>query len=128
MNIHTGVVNPEEFGAALGVFAGERWIAVRCSAHQAREVAAIVVLERGQGLDLTAEPLPSSPLALAPYMLGLPDDDERDASRFALYSDLVDSVRLLRLTAGTTVGPADLADALEQALGLSAPLAAQGAA
>ena len=89
------------------------------------QVAAIIVLERGPGLALAAQPLPSSPLTLAPYMIGLPGDDGREASRFALYSDLVESARLMRLTADITDRPADLADTVERALGLGAPVAAE---
>jgi len=122
----SGVSGPKAFGATLGVLEGERWIAVEGVSQEARRVAAVVLLERGPGLALTAQPQPSSPLDLAPYMLGLPDDDEREASRFTLYSDLVESVRLVRLTAGMTDRPADLADAVERALGLSAPLAVRG--
>ena len=47
---------------------------------------------------------------------------------FALYSNLVESAALLKLTASPTDRPADLADALERALGSRRPLAVRGAA
>jgi hypothetical protein len=61
-------------------------------------------------------------------MLGLPDDDGRDAANFALYADLIDSAKLLRLTADTTDSPADLAEAVERALSLNAPFVTGGVA
>ncbi len=127
MNMPVGTKDPDELGVALGDLGGERWIAADRVASGSRRVAAIVILERGPGFALGAEPLHGNPLALAPYMLGLPDDEGRDASRFALYSDLIESARLFQLTGGSTDRPAALADALELALGLSSPLAVGGA-
>jgi hypothetical protein len=90
-------------------------------------VAAALLLERTSGLPLRAAPLDPSPLALAPFMLGLPDDDGRDHSRFELYADLVaGGCRILRLTADPADPPGDLADTLEQALGLNAPVLSGG--
>jgi hypothetical protein len=130
MNLASEAVGTDfpEALAVLGTLAGERWMAARGASREAREVAAIVLLERAPGLSLEVEKLSPSPLTLAPYMLGLPDDEERHASRFALYSNLVESATLLRLTASPADRTADLADALERALGLSAPLAVRGAA
>lgn len=108
-------------GTDLGLIDGERWVAVADSADAAAQVAAIVLLERGQGKRLGAEPISSSPLALAPFMLGLPDDEGRDSTRFALYADLVERVPLLRLSADVAHRPADLAETLECALDLAAP-------
>lgn len=110
----------EQLGAVLGSFAEERWIEVRGASSGPCPVAAVVLLERAPGLSLRAEALPRSPLTLAPYMLGLPDDEPgREAGRFALYSDLVESTALLRLSADIGDRPEDLADALERALELS---------
>lgn len=128
MNVAAGAGDTEGIGTTLGTLAGERWVAARQTCSQGRRVAAIVLLQRGPGLSLGTEPLPASPLDLAPYMLGLPDDDGRDAPRFALYSDLVETAGLLRLNGGPRDRPADLADAIEGALGLSAPLADRRAA
>jgi hypothetical protein len=112
-----GEVTAEALGTVLAEFGGERWVGVRRASRKVLPVAAIVFLERGQGLPLATEGIPPSPLALAPHMLGLPDDEPgREASRFALYSDLVESTTLLRLSGGPEHGPADLATALERAL------------
>jgi hypothetical protein len=113
----------------LGILAGERWIGVGDSAsREESRVVAIVLLERGQGLPLEALALPASPLSLAPFMLGLPDDEGRDAARFALYSDLVDSAMLLGLSGDADDSPGALADVLEEALGLGAAVASRSAA
>jgi len=123
-----GAARPEELGTVLGTLAGERWTAVRGASREPRPVAAVVLLERTTGLSLEAEVLSPSPLVLTPYMLGLPDDFGKSATRFALYSDLAESAVLLRLTADQTDRPADLAETLERALDLKAPLAVQSAA
>ena len=123
-----GAARPEELGTVLATLAGERWTTVRGASSEVRPVAAVVFLERALGLSLEAEPLSPSPLAFAPYMLGLPDDASRDASRFALFSDLAESAALLRLAADLADGPADLAETLERALGLEAPFTVRGAA
>lgn len=106
-------------GTYLGPVDGERWVAVANPAETASRVAAIVLLERGPGEHLGALPAGESPLALAPFMLGLPDDGGRDLARFALYADLVEDARLLRLTAEEAHRPADLAEALEHSLGFA---------
>lgn len=62
-------------------------------------------------------------------MLGLPDEEGPDARRrFALYSDLVDSAMLLRLSADLVDRPAELVDVIERSLDLSALLAVESAA
>jgi hypothetical protein len=124
----TSALWPEELGTVLGDLSGERWVAAGRGAREARQVAAVVLLERAPGLSLEAESLSPSPLVLAPYMLGLPDDDGRDASRFALYSDLAESATLWRLTADPVDRPAEIAEVLERTLGLIAPAAVRGAA
>jgi hypothetical protein len=128
MNVAAGATVAERLGETLGVLAGERWIAVPSTSSRARRVAAIVLFERAAGLELEARTLPGSPLALAPCMLGVPDDEERDAARFALYSDLVESARLVRVGGHRAVPVEDFADAVEAELGLSSPLSVRGAA
>ncbi len=115
-------------GTDLGVIDGERWVAVADFPLAPRSVAAIVLLEREPGMPLGAWPMRESPLALAPFMLGLPDHEGRDADRFALYADLVERTQLMRLTADTGHSPADLAEALEGALGLSSGAMAEDVA
>lgn len=119
----------DELGTTLGTLAGECWMSARNATRGSRPVHAICLLERHVGLTLDARPLPSTPLSLAPYMLGLPDcDAPRERRRFALYSDLVSSATLIRLTGGLEDGPEDMADLLERILGLRSKLAAGGAA
>lgn len=108
-------------GTALGDLGGKRWIAVAAAASAPCEVAAVAILERGRGERPKALEEPASPLALAPYMLGLPDDEGRDAERFRVYSDLVEDARLFRLTAAADDSPAAIAAELEAVLGLPAP-------
>jgi hypothetical protein len=120
---------PEQLGPVLASFSGEQWLEARHASNEACRVAAIVLLERAPGLTLRAEALSPSPLALAPHMLGLPDDESgREAGRFALYSDLVESATLLRLSADISDRPADLADTLEEALALRRPDATRAVA
>jgi hypothetical protein len=118
----------ESLGTELALVDGERWVGVSSPAGAAARVAAIVLLERGPGKTLEALPVSGSPLALAPFMLGLPDDEGRDAARFALYADLVENAQLLRLSAGVTHRPADLAATLEDALGLASQVQVEKAA
>jgi hypothetical protein len=116
-----GSVDVAVEGSALGVLDGECWIEVAAAAAPApRPVAAVALLERAAGLSLEAESLPASPLALAPFMLGLPDDDGRDGRRFALYSDLVEATKLLALRGDAADSPRAFADELERAVGLGA--------
>ncbi|HWA54319.1 MAG TPA: hypothetical protein VG816_09130 [Solirubrobacterales bacterium] len=108
---------PERLGEVLAEFGGERWIGARRASRKVSRVAAIALLEREGGLPLAVSPLAASPLVLAPHMLGLPDDEPgREASRFALYSDLVASAALLRVSGGDGDDPAALADVLEREL------------
>ncbi|HEY2054834.1 MAG TPA: hypothetical protein VGH14_12955 [Solirubrobacterales bacterium] len=104
---------------------GKRWVAIAGAMTEPSPVAAVVLLERARGSLLGAWPIDPSPLALAPFMLGLPDDDGRDADRFALYADLVEDARLVRLTAGAGNGPADLAETLLRATSSSRPVAVE---
>jgi hypothetical protein len=106
-----------EVGRTLAQLADERWIAVRDAAREPCPVCAIVLLERGRGSALELRVLPSSPLPLTPYMLGLPDELAREAGRFELYADLMGQATLMRLRCPDSVHPRDLADAIERALG-----------
>ncbi len=108
--------------SALAVFGGESWIAVAEHARQARPVRAVVLLSRGPNCSLSLEELPPNPLELVPYMLGIPEDVERERHRFTLFADLASTTRLLRLTGGEEDTPRDLADLIEGALELG-PLA-----
>ncbi|HEY0390973.1 MAG TPA: hypothetical protein VGC63_04620 [Solirubrobacterales bacterium] len=126
MNIAAGDADCGQLGERLAELGGESWLAVHGACSGGREVAAVVILERGPDLALEARPLSGTILALAPYMLGLPDDEGRDGSRFALYSDLAESARLIQLSGGPADPPAALADAVENVLGLSSPFAAEG--
>jgi hypothetical protein len=119
VNLPAAAGDVRSLGRDLGIVDCERWVAVGDPAGAAAEVAAIVLLERGPGKPLGAQPMSGSPLALAPFMLGLPDDEGRDSARFALYADLVEGAQLLRLTADAMHPPPDLAETLERALGLT---------
>jgi hypothetical protein len=106
----------EQIGPTLALLAGERWVAADHTVREPHPVRAICLLQRSPGLSLGLEALPPNPLSLAPYMLGLPDDTERERARFELYADLMGSVTLLRLTCDVGVGPSRLADLVERAL------------
>jgi hypothetical protein len=111
-----GVPWSEPHGATIGVLAGERWMALRDAQPGPAALAAVFLFERRPELGLATRPLPSSPLVLAPYMLGLPDESGRESARFALYSDLVASAALVQLTGSSEDMPAALADEVERAL------------
>jgi hypothetical protein len=91
-------------------------------------VRMLCLLERGPSLPLQTHTLPSNPLLLAPYMLGLSSDAQRQRSRFCLYADLMESATLVRLTAGFEHRPEQLADLVEQALARRPELIAGGIA
>ncbi|HEX4463845.1 MAG TPA: hypothetical protein VH042_04305 [Solirubrobacterales bacterium] len=128
VNLPAAAGDVRSLGTDLGLVDGERWVAVANPAGAAAEVAAIVLLEREPGQLLGAGPAGGSPLVLAPFMLGLPDDEGRDSARFALYADLVERAQLLRLTADAALRPADLAEMLERALGLTSRVPVEEAA
>jgi HPr Serine kinase C-terminal domain len=107
----------------LGEFGGKFWAVAAESASEPAPVAAVVLLERGEG-PVEVQELSASPLTLAPFMLGLPDEVGRDGDRFALYADLVEAGRLLRLGGAVEAPVAEFADVLEAALGTLAPAAA----
>jgi hypothetical protein len=101
----------------------KHWVAIDGAATEPCPVRALALLARGRTGVLGAWSMGASPLPLAPFMLGLPDDDGRDAERFALYSDLVESTRLIRLTGGAGNGPGDLAETLLRMPALLGPTA-----
>jgi hypothetical protein len=117
LSLANGVAAPP--GETLESVGDKRWIALREAAREPRGVAAIVLLERGEAAAPETSRIPPSPLPLAPFMLGLPDQPHRDRSRFSTYSDLVDGAALLRLRAAAGDSAADLAGELERALGLT---------
>lgn len=108
--------DPHALGEILDIQDAEAWTAISAGALAPCEVAAIFLLDRGHNRGPEVSPLPASPLTLAPYMLGLPDDGEGEAARFSAYSDLARGARFLRLAAGRRVPPSELADAVERAL------------
>ena len=103
----------------LDELGGKLWVLVEDAASEPAPVAAVVLLERGEGPVRTQE-LSPSPLTLAPFMLGLPDDEGRDGRRFALYADLVETGRLLRLNGDAGAPAHEFAAALEGAVGVPA--------
>ncbi len=111
-----GDIDPREIGTTLHVLAGERWLIAHASISRTRPVRMICLLERHPGLALQSQVLPSNPLPLAPYMLGLASDSERERRRFCLYADLMESATLVHLTAGAEHSPAQIADALARIL------------
>jgi hypothetical protein len=102
--------------STLGVLAGERWVKVRTSAHEPSPVCMICLLERGPGLALEASVLPSSPLPLAPYMLGFGEDSRRERARFARYADLMGEATLVALRCDLSEPPTVLGELIEQRL------------
>jgi hypothetical protein len=117
-----------ELGETLGVLSDGRWLAVEAVARQPQRVCMICLLERSPAVDLEAEVLAPSPLALAPYMLGLPADDERARGRFDLYANLMDSAALLRIEYGTAARPSQVAELIEKHVAAHSPVLAPGGA
>jgi hypothetical protein len=125
LSLADGVV-ATPLGETLDQVGDKRWIGLEDAAREPRAVSAIVLLERGGASRPEVSRIPPSPLPLAPFMLGLPDEPRRDGSRFSIYSDLVEGVALLQLRAADADSAAVLADELEGALGLGAGI--EGAA
>jgi hypothetical protein len=112
---------PELLGASWSLFEGERWVSLAGRAWSggdtADTVSLICLLERLPTSGRRLEPLPSMPLPLGPYMLGLPGEPrERERTRFELYADLMDTARLVRLSCEQTASPAELAELVERSL------------
>jgi len=117
MNVSASASDPTAdcLGPTLAVLAGERWVATRDAVSDPRRVHVICMLARRRGLALDVQFLPRNPLALAPFMLGLTGDAERERSKFELYADLMGGAELMRLTCGLGTSAAQVADLLEQA-------------
>jgi hypothetical protein len=126
LSLDAGVALESE-GEALGVLGGKLWMAVDGAAGESRPLAAVAILDRDGIARPAAEPIAASPLPLAPFMLGLPDEETRRGDRFSIYADLAESARLLRLSGRPRDSPADLADALDLALDLRSASAIGGA-
>jgi hypothetical protein len=126
MNVAQSLPDSGELGSAIGVIAGELWLAAHASATHSRPVRMLCLLERGADLALELQVLPANPLPLAPYMLGLSSDPERRRGRFLLYANLIASATLARLTAGLEHPPEQLADLVEQSLARQPELLAGG--
>ncbi len=109
-----GTIDQRALGRTIGIVGDEVWLAAYESTLRPRHVRLLCLLERRAGLQLELKTLPPKPLLLAPYMLGLSSDPDRQRSRFDLYADLMESATLVRLTAGLTHSPAQLADLIEQ--------------
>lgn len=107
----------------IGELGGKLWTVVAGAATEPAPVTAVVLLERGEG-PVEALELDASPLPLAPFMLGLPDEEGRDGDRFALYADLVEAGHLLRLRGSSSAPAEQFAEALERAVGAPALTAA----
>jgi hypothetical protein len=116
---------PGSTGSTLAFLAGERWMVARRSAQRPRRVRMLCTLRRGVDMRLDAQPLDANPLALAPYMLGLPTTAERERSRFNLFADLIASSELIGLTAGFEHAPEQLADLVERRLATPSRQAAE---
>jgi hypothetical protein len=107
-------------GSTLGVLGDDLWVAADAFAGEPRPVRALCLLERDPALSPKAQRVTPSPLALAPYMLGLSDDYARQRGRFALYAELASSATILRVTCGPADDPGELAGLIESELGLGA--------
>lgn len=122
---HTREADLDALGTSVAILSGEHWLAASNTTTGKRAVRMICLLERRSGLRLDAQRLPSSPLPLAPYMLGLAEDPERERSRFSLYADLASSTELLKVTCDLQDPPGDIADLIEQSLHDQSPILAR---
>jgi hypothetical protein len=109
-------IEPDILGTTVAVLSGERWLAAANTTAGERPVRMVCLFERGPDLPLDLQRLPASPLPLAPYMLGLADDPERERGRFLLYADLVGAAELVKITCDTGDRPSEVADLLACAL------------
>ncbi len=108
--------DPKSLGDTLGMLAGERWLAAANTSTCTRPVRMLCLLERADGLASETRSLGLNPLPLAPYMLGLQSNAQRQRDRFTLYADMIESTPLVRMTADLRQAPQQLADLLEDAL------------
>jgi HPr Serine kinase C-terminal domain len=104
----------------LGELGGKSWAALGEAASGPGPVVAVAILARGGGAAPHAEEVAASPLTLAPFMLGLPDESGRDGRRFSLYADLVEDATILELAGAAKAPTWAFAEALERAVGLPA--------
>jgi hypothetical protein len=118
--------DPQTLGDTLGILAGERWLTAANTTASTRPVRLLCLLERGPGLATETHALGANPLPLAPYMLGLSEDAERQRNRFGLYADLIESTPLVRVSADAALEPRQLADVIEDALAHRPALTASG--
>jgi hypothetical protein len=109
----------DALGTPVATLSQEHWLAATNAATSKLRVRMICLLERRSGLPLEARRLPSSPLPLAPYMLGLADDHERERKRFSLYADLMGAAELLKLTCDIHHRASDVAELIERELSLT---------
>lgn len=101
--------------AELARFGDEAWVALRV-ATEPDVLRALVLLDRTPGAATAMEPARLNGFQLRHFALThglLPD---REAARFSLCSDLVESVPVLLLRAGLDVGAADLAAMVLEAM------------
>jgi len=108
--------DPDELGDTIAILAGERWMRAHSLAAGPMPVRMLCLLDRRGDSLPQARVESANPLVLAPYMLGLSSDSERQRSRFDLYADLMESATLVRLTAAPSHSPEMLADMIELAL------------
>jgi hypothetical protein len=111
-----------ELGRELARFPDERWVALDRVAREPRPLAAICLLERRPGSELSLERRSSTPLDLLPHVFGSPGGPRRVAARFELLSDVATEVPVFRLAADVDVPPAELANLVESRI--AAPVAA----
>jgi hypothetical protein len=102
--------------AVLDVLGQELWLAAHSITVSPCPVRAVCLLQRGPSLSLAVEPMPASPVALMPYMLGLADEEGRERERFELYSELMASSMLVRICAGERHPPEMIAQRLRALL------------
>lgn len=76
-------------------------------------LGALWLLERGEGIETSAERVPASPLPLVGHTLLLRSREDRDRHIFNLLGDVADAVPVFRLRADAAVGPEALADLIE---------------
>jgi hypothetical protein len=105
----------------LGVLGGELWLAARSLLAEPCRPAAVCLLRRGGPGPLCIEQIPATPVALAPYMLGLPDGAERERERFSLYCELTATASLLQIRAGDAHTPVMIAERLREHLAAPRP-------
>jgi hypothetical protein len=109
-------LDTQTLGSTLGVLAGERWLTANACATESRPIKLLCLLERGADRVLGIDTLTPNPLQLAPYMLGLSHDPERQRSRFSVYADLMGSATLVRVSVGSGNGPTAIANLIQDAV------------